>query len=64
MEITFQPIGVIHSPFQNLVDMTIQPVGGASAPGMVEIYPEYSPGLKDLKGFSHSSTNAKEGDLS
>ena len=32
--------------------MPIQPSGEASAPGMVEVYPEFVGGLKDLEGFS------------
>ncbi len=52
-KITFQPIGVIHSPFNDLSQMPIQPCGEISAPGTVEILPEYAPGLKDLDGFSH-----------
>jgi tRNA (adenine37-N6)-methyltransferase len=53
MEITFRPIGVIHSPFHDLAEMPIQPTGEANAPGTIEIYPEYTEGLKDLDGFSH-----------
>lgn len=53
MEITFQPIGVIHTPFKDLAEMPIQPAGEASAPGTIEIYPDYAAGLKDLEGFSH-----------
>ena len=53
MEITYQPIGVIHSPFKSLASMPIQPTSKASAPGTIEIYPPYSNGLKDLNGFSH-----------
>lgn len=53
MEICFSPIGTIHSPFHELSEMPIQPVSESSAPGTVEILPEYSPGLKDLDGFSH-----------
>src|SRR4030067_386079 len=53
MEITFHSIGVIHTPFKNLVDMPIQPCAETSAPGTVETYPEFSSGLKDLEGFSH-----------
>lgn len=33
--------------------MPIQPTGEASAPGTIEIFPEYQEGLKDLDGFSH-----------
>jgi tRNA (adenine37-N6)-methyltransferase len=53
LEITFRQIGVIHSPFQDLAEMPIQPQGEASSPGTIEIYPEHSAGLKDLDGFSH-----------
>jgi len=53
MEVIYKPIGVIHSPFHSLEEMPIQPTSDISAPGSVEIYPEYSDGLKDLEGFSH-----------
>lgn len=53
MNITYQPIGVIHSPFTDLKDMPIQPTGAASAPGTVKVLPELADGLKDLDGFSH-----------
>lgn len=53
MDITYQPIGVIHSPFTDLKNMPIQPASRHSAPGTVEIYPKYLVGLQDLDGFSH-----------
>lgn len=53
MEITFSPIGTIHSPFHELTNMPIQPSSEASAQGTVELLPEYTPGLLDLEGFSH-----------
>ena len=53
MNITYHPIGTIHSPFHELSGMPIQPSGESSAPGTVELLPEYTPGLKDLAGFSH-----------
>ena len=53
MSINFEPIGIIHSPFQALEDMPIQPTSEASKPGVVEIYPQFVEGLKDLDGFSH-----------
>ena len=53
MEITFHPIGLIHSAFHDLADMPIQPRGETSSPGTVEIYPQFTEGLKDLDGFSH-----------
>ena len=53
MKIAYQPIGVIHSPFTDLVSMPIQPASEASGPGSVEIYDPFVEGLKDLDGFSH-----------
>jgi tRNA (adenine37-N6)-methyltransferase len=53
MDISFRPIGLIHSPFHDLSGMPIQPSEEASAPGTVEIFPEFVDGLKDLGGFSH-----------
>jgi len=53
MEVIFRPIGIIHSPFDRLEDMPIQPTSDLSAAGTVEIYPEFVDGLKDLGGFSH-----------
>lgn len=53
MQVTYRPIGMIHSPFSDLKDMPIQPTGEASAPGIAEVLPEFTAGLKDLEGFSH-----------
>ena len=53
MQITYSPIGFIHSPFKELAGMPIQPTGKSSAPGHVELYPEFIEGIKDLEGFSH-----------
>ncbi len=53
MNISYSPIGTIHSPFKDLSDMPIQPTGEASAPGTVTLDPRYEPALKDLEGFSH-----------
>ena len=53
MEIKYRPIGFIHSPFTDLENMPIQPAGGKSAPGTIDILSEFSEGLIDLAGFSH-----------
>ena len=53
MKVVYKPIGVIHSPFNNLEEMPIQPTSDASRLGTVEIYSEFAEGLKDLEGFSH-----------
>jgi tRNA (adenine37-N6)-methyltransferase len=53
MEVIFHPIGIIHSPFTSLEEMPIQPSSETSGPGVIEVFPEFSEGLKDLEGFSH-----------
>lgn len=52
-KITYQPIGIVRSPFSTADGMPIQPSGEAAARGTVELLPEYSAGLADLEGFSH-----------
>ncbi len=54
MNITFSPIGVIHTPFTTREGMPIQPVGGMGIAGTVEIFSEYRDGLQDLQEFSHA----------
>lgn len=49
----FEPIGVIHTPYKQKEGMPIQPAGAAGVPGTVEIFSDYTAGLKDLDGFSH-----------
>lgn len=49
---TFQPIGVIHSPFTRRDHTPIQPYRSKTR-GQVELFPEYEIGLQDLDGFSH-----------
>jgi tRNA-Thr(GGU) m(6)t(6)A37 methyltransferase TsaA len=52
-EIEYKPIGVIHSPFKEPKGTPIQPAGAKGTNGIVEIFPEYAEGLKDIEGFSH-----------
>jgi tRNA-Thr(GGU) m(6)t(6)A37 methyltransferase TsaA len=52
-QVIYKPIGIIHSPFTNTEGMPIQPQGAHGIKGHVEIFPEFSPGLKDVDGFSH-----------
>jgi len=52
-EIKYKPIGVIHSPFKEPKGTPIQPAGAKGIDGIVEIFPEYAEGLKDIEGFSH-----------
>lgn len=53
MRITYQPIGVVRSPFSTPDGMPIQPTSGTSANGTIEIFPQFAEGLKDIEGFSH-----------
>lgn len=52
MEICYKPIGIIHSGFTDKKTTPIQSIF-STAEGTLEIFPEYSAGLKDLEGFSH-----------
>ena len=52
-EIKYKPIGVIHSPFEEPKGTPIQPAAAKGIKGIVEIFPEYAEGLKDIEGFSH-----------
>ncbi len=52
-EITVTPIGIVHSPFKRIKDMPIQGKFKRDVKAWIELKPQYSPGLKDLDGFSH-----------
>ena len=53
-QITMQPIGVIHSPYEEIKGMPIQGAFDDKAEAWVELKDEYAAGLKDLDGFSHA----------
>ena len=53
MKITYRPIGIIHSPFKEPKGTPIQPNAAKGIDGMVEVFPQYEEGLKDIEGFSH-----------
>lgn len=53
MMISYKPIGIIRTPFKEPQGTPIQPTGGEGIEGIVEVYPEYQSGLKDIGGFSH-----------
>jgi len=52
-EIKYKPIGVIHSPFKEPKGTPIQPAAAKGINGIVEVFPEYTEGLKDIEGFSY-----------
>ena len=51
--LSFVPIGIIHSPFTDIIGMPIQPNGARGIRGTVEISGAYAEGLMDIEGFSH-----------
>ncbi len=51
--IRYHPIGEISSPFKANVGVPRQAVGALDSRGKIEIFDEFSEGLKDLDGFSH-----------
>ncbi|MBM9615075.1 tRNA (N6-threonylcarbamoyladenosine(37)-N6)-methyltransferase TrmO [Desulfobulbus rhabdoformis] len=53
MDITYTPIGYFKTPFTALENVPIQPTEAKSAEGIIEVFPEFAEGLKDLEGFSH-----------
>lgn len=52
-EIKYKPIGIIHSPFKKPEGVPIQSIVAKGIEGTVEIFAEYTEGLKDLESFSH-----------
>ncbi len=53
MRIEYRPIGVIHTPFERVEGIPIQPSHAQDVRGTVEVYADYAEGLSDLDGFSH-----------
>lgn len=51
--LSYKPIGVVHSPFKQPKNVPIQAAASKGNAATVEIYPQYVEGLKDLEGFSH-----------
>ncbi len=52
MEVTYQIIGTIHSPFTDQDTTPIQSIF-SEAEGTIELFPEYAEGLDGVEGFSH-----------
>jgi len=53
-EIILCPIGVIRTPYTEPKDIPIQGIFKSRVEGCVELKSEFTPGLKDLDGFSHA----------
>ena len=50
--IIIRPIGVIHSPYEKKEEIPCQGYKHEET-GVVEVFPQYAEGLKDVDGFSH-----------
>lgn len=53
VEITMNPIGVIHTPYKTTKGIPIQGTFEKKVMGTIELFQEYKEGLKDVEGFSH-----------
>jgi len=53
LKLVYQPIGIIHTPFNTMNGMPIQASAAQGVRGQVEVYPEFARGLTDIEGFSH-----------
>jgi len=51
-EITYRPVGVIHSGHTELENTPIQGIYSTSV-GYVEVFPEFAEGLRDIGAFTH-----------
>lgn len=63
-----KPIGIIRTPFLRAEGTPIQSVCADGAEGVVEVFPEFAAGLKDLDGFEriwliYALDRAKPGEL-
>ena len=52
MQIIMCPIGIIHSPFTEK-EQTLISASRSQAIGLVEVFPEFADGLKDIEDLSH-----------
>lgn len=52
-KITYKQIGIVHSPFAEPKGTPTQSFAAKGIEGMVEVFPEYQKGLKDIERFSH-----------
>ncbi len=53
MSISYNPIGLIYSPFKSKEGVPIQPKGAKNIKGKIVLKEEFTAGLDDLQGFSH-----------
>ena len=53
MKHQIEPLGIIHSPYKTKEECPIQGAVTPQGRGIIEIFPEYEEGLKDIDSFSH-----------
>ncbi|MFW9989688.1 MAG: hypothetical protein ACFFC3_13615 [Candidatus Odinarchaeota archaeon] len=51
-KIEFEPIGIVHSPLKKFGENPIQP-SFSKVEGSIEIFEDFSEGLKDLEDFKY-----------
>jgi tRNA (adenine37-N6)-methyltransferase len=51
--VTFRPIGVVRTPFSDIVGMPVHPTSAIGVRGRIELDPAFAAGLADVDGFSH-----------
>jgi tRNA-Thr(GGU) m(6)t(6)A37 methyltransferase TsaA len=54
-QIIIEPIGILHTPHEQIEGMPVQPAGAAGVTGKAVLKPELIEGLTDLDGFSHAT---------
>ena len=52
-EVTYNPIGIINTPFKKVEGMPIQAASAQGVKGIITINKEYADGLKDIEDFSY-----------
>jgi tRNA-Thr(GGU) m(6)t(6)A37 methyltransferase TsaA len=50
---SFRPIGFVRSPYSDTAQIPRGPGAEHHAEGVLELLPEFEPGLADIEGFSH-----------
>jgi tRNA-Thr(GGU) m(6)t(6)A37 methyltransferase TsaA len=52
-EFSMRPVGTVRSPFTETAQIPKGPAAEHTAEGVLELLPEFDPGLLDIEGFSH-----------
>jgi len=50
---SFEPIGQVRSPYENTQQVPKGLGAEHNAEGVLEVFPQFEPGLTDIEGFSH-----------